>query len=256
MDLHVVLRHVRAGQTDRQVARELGMARLTVQRYRQWAQQQGFLAGALPSLEVLQQRREETLPRVQPPQNHSSVEPYRPLVEKLVAAEVEIAAIWARLKERGFGGSYGAVYRFVRQLAPLAVDATVRVERPPGEEAQVDFGYAGRLQDVASGQWRRSWAFVMTLSWSRHQYVEFVFDQQVKTWLCCHRNAFDFFQGVPQRLVIDNLKAAILRACLEEPEVQHSYRHCAEHYGFLIAPCRPRTPEHKEYVSYYTSLGL
>jgi len=85
----------------------------------------------------------------------------------------------------------------------------------------------------------------MTLSWSRHQYVEFVFDQKVETWLRLHRNAFSFFGGVPKRVVIDNLKAGIVRACWDEPQAQQSYRECAEHYGFLIAPCRPRTPEHK-----------
>jgi hypothetical protein len=85
----------------------------------------------------------------------------------------------------------------------------------------------------------------MTLSWSRHQYVEFVHDQKVETWLRLHRNALAFFGGVPQRMVIDNLKAAIVRACWDDPQVQQSYRECAEHYGFLIAPCRPATPQHK-----------
>jgi len=40
---------------------------------------------------------------------------------------------------------------------------------------------------------------------------------------------------VPERVVIDNLKAAIVRACWDDPQVQQSYRECAEHYGFLIA---------------------
>jgi hypothetical protein len=46
-------------------------------------------------------------------------------------------------------------------------------------------------------------------------------------------------------VVVDNLKAAIVRAAWDDPEVQWAYRECAEHYGFLIAPCRPGTPEHK-----------
>jgi hypothetical protein len=50
---------------------------------------------------------------------------------------------------------------------------------------------------------------------------------------------------VPKRVVVDNLKAAIIRACFEEPQAQLAYRECAEHYGFLIAPCRPYTPQHK-----------
>jgi hypothetical protein len=137
------------------------------------------------------------------------------------------------------------VYRFVRNLEPLVPDVTVRVETRPGEEGQADFGYAGMMLDPETGQLRRTWLFVMTLSWSRHQYVEFVFDQQIETWLRLHRNAFAFFVGVPERVVIDNLKAGIVRACWDKPQAQQSYRECAEHYGFLIAPCRPRTPKHK-----------
>jgi transposase len=175
----------------------------------------------------------------------SSVEPYREVVERLRQEGVEIKAIHERLQERGYEGHYQSVWRFVRRLEDPPTKATVRVERPPGDEAQVDFGYAGKMVDPASGQLRRSWAFVMTLAYSRHQYVEFVFDQKVGTWLECHRHAFEFLGGVPQRVVIDNLKAAILRACWDDPQVQQSYRECAEHYGFLIAPNRPRTPEHK-----------
>jgi hypothetical protein len=119
------------------------------------------------------------------------------------------------------------------------------VERKPGEEAQVDFGYAGQMVDPVTDSLHRTWAFVMTLSWSRHQYVEFVFDQKVETWLRLHRNALTWLGGVPQRVVTDNLKAAVIKAVWDDPEVQQSYRECAAHYGFLIAPCRPRTPEHK-----------
>jgi hypothetical protein len=85
----------------------------------------------------------------------------------------------------------------------------------------------------------------MTLSFSRHQYVEFVFDQTVATWLLCHRHACEFFGGVVEEVVLDNLKAAIIRASFDDPLVQQSYRECAEHYGFRIAPCRPATPQHK-----------
>jgi hypothetical protein len=115
----------------------------------------------------------------------------------------------------------------------------------PGAEAQVDFGYVGKLLDPRTGSPRKAWAFVMTLSYSRHQYVEFVCDQSVTTWLKLHRNAFAYFGGVPRRIVLDNLKAAIIKASVADPQVQRSYRDLAEHYGFLIAPCRPRTPEHK-----------
>jgi transposase len=245
MEIQEIIRRIRAGQSDRAIHEDLGVHRGTVKKYREWVAEQHLLEGEGPDLEELQQRLEATLPQTQPPQNVSSVEPYRELVERLRQEGVEIKAIHKRLEERGYEGHYQAVWRFVRRLEGSNRKATVRVERAPGDEAQVDFGYAGKMIDPASGQSRRSWAFVMMLAYSRHQYVEFVFDQKVGTWLECHRHAFEFFGGVPQRVVIDNLKAAILRACWDDPQVQQSYRECAAHYGFLIAPNRPRTPEHK-----------
>ena len=245
MDIREILRRLQAGQSNRAIARATGINRKTVGRYRAWAAKHGLLSGPLPPLGELHQLVEDTLKSSPPRQNVSSVEPYRKQVEKLRQENVEIAAIYERLKERGYSGSYSSVHRFVRNLEPKMAEVTVRVETPPGEESQVDFGYAGRMIDPETGELRRTWAFVMTLSWSRHQYVEFVFDQKVETWLRLHRNAFAFFGGVPRRVVIDNLKAGIVRACLDDPQVQQAYRECAEHYGFLIAPCRPRTPRHK-----------
>ncbi|MCA9972609.1 MAG: IS21 family transposase [Anaerolineales bacterium] len=245
MDVYALLQHMRAGDSNRSIKRDLGIDRRTVRKYRAWAEEYGLLHGTLPPIDEIYQLLADTMPTPQPPQSQSTVEPYRKAVVEMREAGVEISAVWERIKEKGFEGSYMAVYRFVQQMEPSQPDVTVRVETAPGEEAQVDFGYAGRLLDPATGDSRKAWAFVMTLSWSRHQYVEFVFNQQVATWLRLHRNAFAFLGGVPRRVVIDNLKAGITKACWDDPEVQVTYRECAEHYGFLIAPCRPRTPQHK-----------
>jgi hypothetical protein len=63
--------------------------------------------------------------------------------------------------------------------------------------------------------------------------------------LACHRRAFEWFNGVPRRVIIDNPKCAITRACFHDPEVQRSYGELAEGYGFRIAPCPPREPQKK-----------
>jgi transposase len=247
MDIREILRQLRAGESDRAISRSMKLDRATVKRYRAWAEREGLMTGALPTPEALEKRLKESLGSVAVPQNVSSVEPYRTQVVELRERGVNIKTVWRRLVERGFRGSMHAVYRFVWQLeGKSTAGLTVRVEREPGEEAQVDFGYAGYLLDE-HGVARKAWAFVMTLSWSRHMYVEFVFDQRLETWLQVHVNAFAFFGGVVQRVVCDNLKAAIVRASWngDMPEVQWAYRELAEHYQFLIGPCRPATPQHK-----------
>ena len=246
MDIRELLIQIRAQTSDRQVARDTGCNRRTVKRYREWAQAQGLLAGEMPSLEELQAKVNASLPEKTPPQNQSSLEGYRKLVKKWVDAHVEIAAIHQRLMERGYTGSYASVWRFVRTIQPSEKQrTTVRLETKPGEEAQVDFGYAGLMIDPDTGQLRKAWAYVLTLAWSRHQYVEFVWDQKIATFLRCFRNAWEFMGGVTRRVRVDNLKAAILKAVYDDPQVQQSFRECAEHYSFLIAPCRVATPEHK-----------
>ncbi len=246
LDIREIVRRLRAGESERAIAAALSVSRKTVKKYRRWAVQEGLLQGELPTLEALAARLQSSLPEASPPRNTSSVEPYGELVCRWREQGVEIQAIYQRLQDdHGYAGAYSSVWRFVRHLEPITPALTVRLETKPGEEAQVDFGYAGLMFDPACGRWRKSWLFVMTLSWSRHQYVEFVFDQTVETWLRLHQHAFVAFGGVPQRVVLDNLKAAIIKACLEEPTVQRSYRELAEHYGFLIAPCRPGQPQHK-----------
>jgi len=245
MDIRELILQIRAESRDRQVARETGIDRRTVKRYRKWAKEQGLLEGPMLSQEALQVLVDKTLEEKKPPQNQSTVESYRGEISQWIKEKVEVMAMWQRLKERGYEGSYSSVLRFVRVLEPSVPETVVRVERKPGEEAQVDFGYAGLMMDPHSGELRKTWAFVMVLAWSRHMYVEFVFDQKVETWLRCHQNALEFFGGVPERIVVDNLKAAITQAIWDDPQVQYAYRECAEHYGFRIAPCRPATPEHK-----------
>lgn len=84
---------------------------------------------------------------------------------------------------------------------------------------------------------RRAWAFVMTLGYSRHMYAEVAFDQKTATWIALHIRAFKAFGGVPQTIVPDNLKAAVIRAAFEVDglsQLNRSFRELARHSGFKI----------------------
>ena len=90
------------------------------------------------------------------------------------------------------------------------------METEPGEEAQVDFG-SGALVRMADGKIRRPWIFRIVLSYSRKAYSEAVWQQSTESFIQCLENAFRHFGGVPKRLVIDNLKAAVARADWYDP---------------------------------------
>ena len=246
LDVREIVRQIRAGESDRAIAKALSVSRRTVKKYRQWADKAGLLAGDLPPADKVHALLQSTIPDTGASAATSSISSFQEKIRNWREQGLEVQVILQRLQEQhNYDGSYSTVWRFVRRLEPATPDVTVRVETKPGEEAQVDFGYAGLIRDPQSGQMRKAWVFVMTLSWSRHQYVELVFDQSVETWLKLHINGFAYFSGVPQRIVLDNLKAGIVRASVEDPVVQRSYRDLAEHYNFLVAPNRPRTPQHK-----------
>jgi hypothetical protein len=151
LDIRELIRCVQLGEADRQIARDLQVSRKTVRKYRAWAQQHDVLSGPLPDAATLQAQLKTTLPVSPPPSVPSKVAPFRDQVIALRQRGVECRAIYDILREQhAFAGSYGAVYRFVRHLEPRTPEAYVRVETGPGEEAQVDFGYAGLVRDPAS----------------------------------------------------------------------------------------------------------
>lgn len=242
--LRDLIHRLRLGQSERQIAKDLHLSRHTVSKYRKLARADGYLdgRGELPDVAAL---AAALGPPPVLPRTPSTVEPFQAVVEELLAQDVEMMTIFDRLRERGYTGSYSSVRRFVHHLQPREQQAVVRVHTAPGEEAQVDFGSAGSFLDPGSGRLRTAYVFVLTLSYSRHQYDELVFDQKIATWIACHRHAFEWFGGVPRRVVPDNLKAAVLEAALYDPVLGEPYRRMAQHYGFLVSPTRPRTPEHK-----------
>ena len=245
-----VLIRLRAGDRDREIARQGLMGRLKVAQFRAVALGLGWLepSAPLPELQTIAQSLSPTAKR--PDSTVSKAQPWRGLVERWMDAGVEGVAIHAALvREHQFQGSYSSVYRLMRDIAKVKprTDLTVRLSFQPGQAAQVDFG-AGPFLMHPEGQSKRTWAFVMTLCHCRHQYVEFVWDQSVATWLGCHRRAFEWFNGVPQRIIIDNAKCAIIKACRFDPQVQRSYGECAEGYGFKIEPCPPHDPQKKGIV--------
>jgi transposase len=245
---HVLVR-MRQGDSDRDIKRAKLMGRRKAAELRQVAEERGWLqaeselpddgtiAGALGAA----RRAASTI---------SSAEPHRTIIEEWIARDVKGVAIHAALKrDYGYKGSYSSVYRMLVAIrAARPPEATVRLAFAPAEAAQVDFGAGPELFDATTGRTRRTWCFVMTLAFSRHQYVEFVWDQTVATWLGCHRRAFEWFGAVPGRVIIDNPKCAITKACSRDPLVQRAYAECAEGYGFKIDPCPPADPQKKGIV--------
>ena len=176
----------------------------------------------------------------------SGCEPFRQAILAKVEQGFSAVRIHQDLVEDHGGGapSYYSVRRFIARLRRTTPLPFRRMETAPGEEAQVDFGTAAPVVGP-DGKRRRPWMFRIVLSYSRKAYSEAVWRQSTEAFLQCLENAFRYFGGVPKRLVIDNLKAAVARADWYDPEIHPKLQSFARHYGTVFVPTRPYTPRHK-----------
>ena len=175
----------------------------------------------------------------------SDCEAYRELIQAKLDQGLSAQRIFQDLVgEHQAQVSYDSVKRFVRRLGAKTALPFRRMGCAPGEEAQVDFG-AGAPLVGADGKRRKTYVFRIVLSHSRKAYSEATRTQTTEDFFRCLENAFAHFGGVPQTLVIDNLKAAVAHPDWFDPELTPKVQAFCRHYGTVILPTRPYTPRHK-----------
>lgn len=184
----------------------------------------------------------------------SLCEPMREAIVAALERGLSSQRIWQDLRsEHGFSGSYDSVKRFSRRLKHVSPLPFRRMECEPGDEAQVDFGTAAPVitsdgkpaPPGVKSKRRRTHLFRIVLSHSRKAYSEAVFRQSTDDFIRCLENAFYHFGGVPKTLVIDNLKAAVIKADWFDPDLNPKLLAFCEHYGTVILPTKVRMPRHK-----------
>lgn len=146
--------------------------------------------------------------------------------------------------EHGFTGKYSSVRRYVARLGEGRESAFRRMEVAAGEELQVDYGTGARCLDAA-GKLGRTHVFRCVLSHSRKGYSEAVRRLTTESFVRSLENAFRALGGVPRTIVFDNAKSAVVRADWYDPDLNPKVVEFCRHYGCVLLPTRPRTPEHK-----------
>jgi hypothetical protein len=118
----------------------------------------------------------------------------------------------------------------------------------PGHEAQVDFGKMGMLTDTTTGRARQLWCLVVTLSFSRMQFVWPSFEQTTEVVCEGLDAAWSFFGGMPARVLIDNAKAMITTPDATAPRVNDAFSDYAQARGIFVDTARVRRPKDKPRV--------
>ncbi len=209
----------RQGKTIKAIERELGVSRNTVRKYLRCDDPPTY---------------GPRMPRV------TKLDPYRSyLLERIEAAKpdwIPATVLLREIRERDYPGGITQLREFLAECKPKRVtEPLVRFETPPGKQMQADFIVFRRGRDRLS-------AFVATLGYSRMTFVVFVTNERVETVLSCLRQAFVAFGGVPQHVLFDNMKTAVLDRDAYGPG-QHRYHpqllQLATDCGFSIRLCRP-----------------
>lgn len=170
------------------------------------------------------------------------VDPYLPFLQETLEKYPDLAAsrLYEMVRERGYPGRPDHFRHLVAdlELRPRKVpEAYLRLRGIAGEDAQVDWGHFGKIT-VGRAE-HQLLAFVMVLSWSRMIFLRFYLGGKMENFLRGHQDAFDFFGGVPRRLLYDNLKSAVLERVGDAIRFHPTLLDFAAHYRYEPRPVAP-----------------
>ena len=167
----------------------------------------------------------------------SKLDPYVPFMRETLRKYPRLHAsrLYWMCRERGYDGSDGHLRRLVRKIRPRPeAEAFFRLKTFPGEQAQVDWGYFGRIEIGAAV--RALVAFVMVLSYSRRIFVRFYLGQQTENFLRGHEAAFRKWGGCPRVILYDNLKSCVLERIGDGIRFNPLLIDFSTHYHFELRP--------------------
>ena len=237
------------GNSQRQISRSFDLSRDTIRKYIDLAKQENFsVLVSDAELNKIAIKVEETLYKpdtIQKSQAMTILAKYHEEIANwLGQRSMTHTQIQRLLLAEDVKVSNRSINRYIKKFFPKMPKSTIHMKTEAGQEGQVDFGYIGKMQD-STGKSRKLYVFVMTLSHSRYRYVEFCFSQDQVSWAQLHINAFNFFGGAPAHILLDNLKAGVIKTDIYDPTLNETYSELSRLYGFTIDPAKVYKPEHK-----------
>lgn len=189
------------------------------------------------------------LPSPKQHQRVRMIDPYLGFIMDMLEKYPQLHAsrLHQMVQQRGYQGSQSHFRRLIAQLRPpKRHEPFLRLHKLPGEEAQVDWASFGTV--LIGRAKRRLYAFVITLCWSRMMWLQFFFDMKMANFIRGHVDAFEFFGGVPRKLLYDNLKSAVLEREGNALRFNPQLLELANHFGFEPRAAAPRRGNEKGVV--------
>ncbi len=253
-----VLRRLYRRESKSAIRRASGLGRKTIRHYVEVVQGLGWSWEQEPTEELARQVLERLRPGVGPEvvgNSEQKLLEHRDRITEWLKGKpgergLQLTKVHDLLERQGILVPYSSLHRFaVKRCEFGRVQRTLRMaEVEPGELAEVDFGRMGYLFDAETARRRVVHALIVTLVHSRHQYIHLTHSQKLEDLIEGLESAWEFFGGVVRRVVLDNLKAAVLKADSYEPLFQRSFAEYADYRGFVIDAARPAQPTDKPHV--------
>ena len=241
--------------SDRLVGRSVNIARSTVQDYVSRAQHAGLTWPLPPDLDDLQL---EQLLFEKPDQVASKPDhlPDWDAVDREMRRKgVTRQLLWEEYRQQHPDGLKYATFNDHYRRWKAASGLTMRQTHRAGEKLFVDYaGLTVQITDARNGNVSPGQVFVATLGASDYTYVEVTRTQGIQDWIAAHIRALNFFGGVPEVIVPDNLKAGVQHASRYEPELNRTYQEFAQHYDVAVIPTRVRKPRDKALVEVHVQI--
>ena len=171
------------------------------------------------------------------------------LYQEMKKKSVTLQLLWYEYKQANPDGyQYSQFCNLYRQWVKK-LDITLRQEHRAGEKLFIDYaGQTVSIVDPKTGEITEAQIFVATLGASNYTFAEASLSQDLASWIKSHVHAFEFFGGVAQILVPDNLKSGVTHPCRYEPDINPTYQDLAEHYDTTVIPARVKKPKDKAKV--------
>jgi len=213
------------GMTITQIAKEVGVDRKTVSSW--------LKANTLPAYKTRSKK-------------DSKLEPFKAyILGRMNEGCVNANVIFDEIIEQGYQGKQTILREYMRPHREKALSkASIRYETPPGKQAQVDWGEFFAQQP--DGKFKKLYAFIMILGYSRDYFLEFTEDSKFDTLIGCHERAFKYFGGVPETILYDNMKTVVAHSHKSGLDKwNRRFLRFADHHNFTPVRHRPYHPRSK-----------
>jgi transposase len=255
IDVKEVLRRWAAGHGNRKIERETGTDRGTAARYIAMAEQMSLPRDReLSEAEIHEvAQRIQARPLPAPSAERQAIAEHKPRITEWLAKKrpLRLSKIHILLvRDHGLVASYDTLRRYaIEELGWQKKEPTILLEDPPaGQEAQVDFGKMAMMLDVATGRVRALWALIVTLSFSRYQFVWPTFVQTTEAVCEGLDRAWWFFGAMSKTIVPDNMSSVIKLPGALDPTLVASFQDYVQVRGIFVDPARVRSPKDKPRV--------